>query len=112
MTRKTEIGDTGDLLHDVLDFAGSSLELVEIIAKELERVFAFHTRHGFFDVVLNVLREAEIDAWVFRKLLRHLLDEIVFGDATGPLVLRLQLNEELGIVKGDDVGAVIGAANL
>ena len=30
----------------------------------------------------------------------------------GPLVWRFQLNEELGIVEGDDVGAIIGTVRL
>ena len=37
-------------------------ELAEIGAEQLDRILALHARHRLFDVVLDVLREVEIDA--------------------------------------------------
>ena len=50
-------------------FASSSLhrfrqpfEFAEIASENLDRILAFHAGDGFFDIVLDVLREIEIDA--------------------------------------------------
>ena len=51
-----------------LDLACLFDEHVDIVAKYLQGVLALHAGHRFFDVVLNVLREIEIDAGKFFEL--------------------------------------------
>ena len=45
-----------------LDLVGGVGERLEIVAKQLDRVLALHAGYGFGDVVLQVLREIELDA--------------------------------------------------
>ena len=46
-------------------FHRRSDEHVDVVAEQLERVLAFDAGHRLFDVVLNVLREVEVDAGIF-----------------------------------------------
>ena len=57
-----EIGDAWHRCHDVLDLVGGSFKHFEIAAVQLHRVLALDAGGGFFDVVLDILGEVEIDA--------------------------------------------------
>ncbi len=89
--------------------------MIEVVAEELERIFALYAGHGFFDVVLDVLREVEVDAGKLFEAVLHRRDELGLCfretvDATGDAGLRSARNFD--VVEGADVGAVVGAAHL
>ncbi len=107
-----DVGDAGDGLHDLLDLVGEAGEGVEVVAEELEGVLALDAGHGFFDVVLDVLREVEFDAGEAGEAAVHLVDELRLGEAGTPVFLRLEGDGDFDVVEGGDVGAVVGAAHL
>jgi hypothetical protein len=57
-----QIGDARNRLHRGLDLVCDRREGLRIIAEQLDRVLALDPRNRFLNVVLNVLREIEIDA--------------------------------------------------
>src|SRR5262249_12608511 len=65
--------------------------------------------YRLLDVVLNVLREVEVDAGKLRlQIFIHLLDELVLGQALAPFLLRFERREKLGIKEARRIGAVVG----
>ena len=59
---RRRIGDARHLGELVLHRVGQPLQLGEIAAENLHRVLALHAGHRLLDVVLDVLREVEVDA--------------------------------------------------
>ena len=60
---------------------------VEVGAVDLDRVLALHARRRFLDVVLDVLREGELDAREgLGQRLVHLGDQAVLVEALAPLL--------------------------
>ena len=59
---RRRIDDTRHLGELGLERFRQPLQLAEIAAEQLDRILAFDARHRLFDVVLDVLREVEIDA--------------------------------------------------
>ena len=107
------IGDAGHLGDLVLDRFRQPLELGQIAAEDLHRVLALHAGDGFLDVVLDVLREVEVDAdELALELLAHLLDHFVLGQSLRPFLERLQRHEEFGDERAVRIGAVLAAALL
>ena len=94
--------------------SGDAGELVEVVAEELEGVFAFDAGHGFFDVVLNILREVEVDAGVLIEAFGDGGDQLIFIAVELQDAIRggLEVGEKFDVVEGADVGAVVGAAHL
>ena len=89
------------------------LERREIGADDLRRIGAFDARQSFLDIVLDILREIEIDADEFLvKFGLQLVDQRLLGHIRRPLVERLQRHEKLGIVESRRVAAVVRAALL
>src|SRR5271165_1231734 len=112
-TQDREIHDARNLGERRGDADRGLLERLEIIAVDLHRVLALDAGGRFFDVVLDVLRKIEIDAWkLLAEVVGHGFRERLFVDALGPAVERLQRHEEFGVEKAGRVGAVIGAAVL
>ena len=80
------VGDPADAAEFGLDRFGQPFQLDEILAEDLDRVLAFHAGDGFLDIVLDVLREIEIDADEFAvEPLAHLLDHLLLGQSRRPL---------------------------
>ncbi len=108
-----KIDNARDGAHGILDPAGRPLQFAKIVAEQLDRVLAFHPGGRLLDVVLDVLREVEVDS---RKLLlqsrRELCGEPVFVDTSRPGVGGFQRYEEFGIEKPGGIRAVVRAAVL
>ena len=100
--------------HQLVDLIRRGGERVEVVAEELEGVFPLHAGHRLFHVVLDVLREVEIDAGIMLKLLLNRGDQLFFFAVKlrAPFVGGLQIGKELDVVEGADVCTVIGAAHL
>src|SRR5262249_3116597 len=80
---------------------------------QLDRVLALNAGGRFFDVVLDVLREIEVDAGKFRRQrVVDLLRQLLLIDAFGPGIERLQRHVEFEIEEPGRVGSVIGPAEL
>ena len=65
LAERGEHRKVGDALHGrehLLDLVGSVGQRLQIIAVELDRVLALHAGHRLGDVVLQILREVELDA--------------------------------------------------
>ena len=68
------------LLHLVHRRVGDPLQRREIGTDDLDRVGAFDARQAFLDVVLDVLREIEVDAGeLLGELLLQLVDQLLLG---------------------------------
>ena len=107
------VGDAADAGEFGLHGLGQPLQLIEVLAKNLDRVLALHAGNGFLDIVLDVLREVEIDADEFAvELLAQLLDHVFFGQPCRPGIGRLERNEELGEERAVGIGAFLAAALL
>ena len=61
--KDTDIRDASNRLHDLRDLVGEMRQRVEIIAKQLERVFPLDAGHRFFHVVLDILGKVQVHAW-------------------------------------------------
>jgi hypothetical protein len=104
---------TGYLPDCSLDRLGQTLQLGEIASENLHRILALHPGHRLFDVVLNVLREIEIDAHDLAvEPFAHLRDQFLLGQTRRPFVERLQGHEELHEKGAVRIGAVLAAALL
>ena len=88
-------------------------ELEEVRADDLDRVRAFHAGQAFLDIVLNILREVQVDAGEFgRELALKVLDQILLVAARRPFLEGLQRHEEFRVEKAGGVAAIVGAAML
>ncbi len=80
-----EIRDARNLGQHRGDAIGGLFQCLQVVAVDLDGIFALDPRRGLLDVVLNVLREIELHA---RELLLqrigHLLGELFLVDAGGP----------------------------
>ena len=109
-----EIGDAGHLGEHVRDLIGGFLERLQIVAVDLDGILALDARGGLLDVVLDVLREIEVDA---RKLLRaaprsSAAVSLSLSMPRGPGVEGLERHEEFGIEEAGGIGAVVRPAVL
>src|SRR5581483_11423817 len=114
LAEQVEGAGVGDARH-LGDFGGDllrqALELVEVGAENLDRVLAFHPRYGFLDIVLDVLREVEVDADELAFQLRgQFLHQPLLGPARRPLIRWLERHEELGDEGAVRIGGVVAAA--
>src|SRR5260370_35856454 len=73
-----EIGEAGDRGHGLLDLRRRAGQPLTIVAEQLDRVLALHPRDRLFDVVLDILREVELDSGKFVwRLLRAVVGQPV-----------------------------------
>src|SRR5262245_40452989 len=107
-----EVGHAGNRGHHVLDLVGGRFQLFEIVAEELDRIFALHARHRLFDVVLNRLREVVIHSRDLPQFGFTLLDQAGFRAAFRPFIERLQQDDEFAVEITGRISAVVGAAQL
>ncbi len=86
---------------------------LEVVAEQLDRILTLHAGDGLGDVVLQILREIELDAWKFGlQRLEHLVGEAVLVEIGAPLAYRLERHEKLGVEEAGGIGAVIRPAVL
>ena len=96
-----------------LILAAVSVDDLEVVAEQLDRVLALHAGHRLGDVVLQILREVEFDARKFRLQLRqHLVGQTFLVDLRRHSLSRLERREELGVEEAGGVGAVVRPAVL
>ena len=76
LSERTKHGEIGDARHfgeHRGNCVGGFFQRLQIVAVDLDRIFALHARCRLFDVVLDVLREIEVDAGkLLLQRLRHL----------------------------------------
>ena len=86
-----------DLADLGLHVAGQPFQFRQFAAEYLDRVLAFDAGDGLFDIVLDILREIEVDADEFAvEPFAQFLDQRFLGHALRPLIERLQRHEEFG----------------
>ena len=108
-----QIGDARHLGQHRGDGVGGLFQRLQIVAVHLDGILALDAGCRLFDVVLDVLREIELDAReLLPQRLGHVLRELVLVDSGRPGVEGLQRHEELGIEETGGVGAVVGPAVL
>jgi hypothetical protein len=74
----SEIFDSPDSLHLFHDLRRQRLVGRQIRSDDLDRIRAFDSRKRLLDIVLDVLREIEVNSWqFFRKLILKLFGELV-----------------------------------
>ena len=83
-------------------------------SEEFDREFAFDAADGFLDVVGNGLGEIPVDAGELLELLVHGGDQVIFVavEFAAPLLARMKIDEEFGVVEAAGIAAVVGAADL
>ena len=104
----------GTVANTAFDLVGGVGQRLQIVAEQLDRVLAFDAGDRLGDVVLQILREVELDAGELGlQLLQH------FRWSTCPCPYprairstRLERREELRIEEAGGVGAVVGPAML
>ena len=106
----------GDALHrrkHRLDLFRGLGERHQIVAEQLDRVLALHAGHRLGDVILQILREVELDAGEFGLQLRQQFrGDLILVMRARPLADRLERRKEFGIEQSGRVGAVVGPALL
>src|SRR6266436_8823587 len=103
-----------DVRHDRSDFLAFLLEKLQVITKNLERQGTLSASHRFSDVVFDGLGEVPDRARVLLQRTVHGTDQcfFVFAKYRAPLIMRLQVDEILGVAESSGVGSIIGAAYL
>ena len=92
---------------------GEAFQLGKVASENLHRILALHAGHRLLDVVLNVLREIEIDPEDFAiEPFAHLRDQFLLGQPARPLAERLQRHEEFREKGTVRIGAVLTSALL
>ena len=116
LAERGEYRKIGDALHgrkNRLDLVGGVGERLQVVAVKLDRVLALHAGDGLGDVVLQILREVELDAGKFLLELRQQLrGQFVLVVRARPFADRFQRREEFGVEQAGGIGAVVGAAML
>src|SRR5262245_1251683 len=108
-----KIGHTAYFAHRGFDLVGGFRQHDDVVADQLDRVLAFDPGYCFLDVVLDVLREVEVDAWQLRlQSFIALLDALVLGHTLAPFLCRLERGKEFGVEEAGGIGAVIGPSLL
>src|SRR5262249_34781606 len=108
-----EIGYTAYFDHRGFDLLGGFRQHDDVVADQLDRVLAFDAGYSFLDIVLDVLREVEVDAWKFRlQGFVDLFDELVLGLTLAPFLCRLERGKKFGVEEAGGIGAVIGPSLL
>src|SRR5262249_36030215 len=108
-----EIGYTAYLAHRGFDLVRGLRQHDDVVADQLDRVLAFDAGYSFLDIVLDVLREVEVDAWKLRlQSFVDLLDELVLGHAPAPFLCRLERGKKFSVEEAGSIGAVVGPSLL
>src|ERR1039458_10178652 len=108
-----EIGDAGNLTHDVLHLVGLLFEDLEIAAKEFDGKFTLDAADGFLHVVGDGLREVPVDAGNLAESFVHGIDELLFRAELGaPFGTVQQVDKDFCVVETAGVAAVVGPADL
>ena len=100
--------------HDRGDLFALLLESLQVVAEDLERQRALGAGHRLADVVFNRLREVPDRSWIFLHREVHGGDQFLLVPVKdrAPLVVRLQVDEILGVAESAGVGSVVGPADL
>src|SRR6202043_2296508 len=94
----TEIGDSANLAHLITNLLGDLRYILEIGAYNFYRIRAFNSRDSLLHVVLDVLREIEIDSRQFvAKFRLNLISQLFLRHASRPFVKWFQRCEELHV---------------
>ncbi len=110
-----EDADVGHALHLLqlrLHFLGLGLQRGQIVAEDLHRVLALDAGQGLVDVVLDVLREVDVDAGNAVEVFLQAIDHVLAVDGVAELRRRLEVDPVFLVVDASGVGAVVGAADL
>ncbi len=103
----------GTVGHHRVDLVGGCFQCLQIVAVQLDGIFALDAGCGLFDVVLDILGEVEIHAGeLLLQRIGHVVGQLFLVHAGGPGIERLQRHEEFGIEKAGRIGAVVGPAML
>src|ERR1700733_15316745 len=104
----------GDIRHHGGHFFARLLKSLQVVPKNLERQRTLSARHCFSNVILDGLREVPDRARILLHRATHGRYQFFFitVEHWSPLVLRLQVNEILGVTEAASVGSVIGTAHL
>src|SRR5713226_5210984 len=95
------------------DATGEVLVGPQIRAEDLDRISRLHPGQRLVHIVLDVLRVTETDAR--QRVAKLFVDpayEFCLAEMRGPLVERLEVDEELGIEKSGRIGTVVRATDL
>src|ERR1700730_10848913 len=108
-----QVRDTRHRLQYVADLLRGTFENLELVAVKLHGVLALHPGSRLLDVVLDVLREVEIDTGKFLpQCRRQLRGEFVLVDPGRPTVSGFQRYKKLRVEESRGVGAVVRTAML
>src|SRR5262249_24338639 len=108
-----EIGHTAYFAHRGFDLLGGFRQHDDVVADQLDRVLAFDAGYSLLDIVLDVLREVEVDAWKLRlQSFIDLIDELVLGHTLAPFLCRLERGKKFGVEEAGGIGAVVGPSLL
>src|SRR4029077_7901820 len=111
-----ELGETGSLVEDVLDFDSFFLENVEIGAEDFYREGALEASEGFVDGVFGGLGVIEDDAGIGFEFFLDVNDELLFrmDRAFFPrrVTVRFQADIKLAVEEAGGISAVIGTAEF
>src|SRR5262249_43051848 len=95
------------------DLLGGFRQHDNVVADQLDRVLAFDAGYSLLDIVLDVLREVEVDAWKLRlQGFVDLLDELVLAHTLAPFLCRLERGKKFGVEEAGSIGAVVGPSLL
>src|SRR5262245_17440047 len=108
-----KVGHSLDLSHLREDLVGQPFEGGKVTSDDLDGVGPLHSGEPLLDVVLDILREIEVDTCELPGELRlQLIDQLLLGEASRPFVERLQGRKEFGIVETRRIAAIVWAAML
>src|SRR5208283_797784 len=100
--------------HDGGDLFALPLESLQVVPENLKRKRTLGAGECFSDVVLNRLGKVPDRPWVFLHCPVHGSDQFLFvlTEYRAPLLLRLQVNEILGVAESSGVRSVVRPSDL
>src|SRR5207247_2818245 len=107
-----EVGDALNRSHDFGHTIRRRFEVLQIASEQLDRVLALHTRHCFFHVILNGLREVVIDSGNLAQFGLDLANQLRLIHAGPPIFARFKIHEKLTIEIAGRIRAVLGPSEL
>ena len=112
--KQPQILDARDGAHDVDDLVALLFERLQIVAVDLDRQLSFDAADRLFHVVGDRLREIPDHAGNLVELAVHGGDQLFFVlvEHGTPLLLRLQIDEILGVEEARGIGSIVGPAHL
>ena len=115
IAQELDVMHARNVRHDGGDFFALLLESLQVVPENLERQRTLGAGHRFSDVVFDGLGEVPDrarDIFPAARFMAAISSSLFLMKYRPPLVVRLQIDEILGVAESAGVGSVVGPAHF